>query len=82
MDRKKVVYEEHRYNRGKLLGNSKAGGDATTTVKTNPIEVPEKYPWEIREEVSKAEMKNLIARKPHHQNRKEILLNSSHSNAE
>ena len=74
MERKNVVMEEHRYNRGRLIGNSKTSEYAASSTKAD---MPEKYPWEIREEVSKAEMRNLIARKPHHQNRKEILLSSN-----
>jgi hypothetical protein len=65
MERKQVVAEEHRYNRGKLV-NSKIGTVSASSVKNAPNNMPEKFPWEIREEVSKAELNNLIAKKPHH----------------
>jgi len=76
MERKKAVAEEHRYRRGQLIGATKASDCGASSVKSTTIEVAEKYPWEVREEVSQAELRNLIARKPHHQNRKDILIGS------
>lgn len=77
MDRKKAVAEEHRYRRGQLLsGRDKVSESATSVKCPHNNDAPEKYPWEIREEVSAAELRKLIARKPHHQDRKEILISS------
>ncbi len=66
MDRKKIVAEEHRFRRGQPAKSLLGGAGAEAEVAMDAGEEQVVYPWEKREAMSYKQVKDLIAKKPHH----------------
>jgi hypothetical protein len=75
MDRKRIVADEHRFRRGQLNQAANVASGALTNEQLNEIgDENVVYPWEVREKLSYRQVKDLITKKPHHQDRREMLI--------
>ena len=73
MDRKRIVEQEHRYNRAKVPENFLLNPFTVTESDLNNPEGSVRFPWEKRE-AAHGDFRDLIARKPNAQDRYEMLI--------